>query len=380
MAGLRAILLLVAFSAVSQARFLNSAENSGCDVTAPINELLTVKTKTHCESSLKKTMPFLPPLPLNCNCTQAAVADEYTLKVQLTLPAEDCDALERRGHKRHHKKPHHKRERKERTPVIVFFHGFGGNVLLDSEAYHEYATTAASAGYAFVQYDVVGGITEGLGLVYDRVEAEFLEPLVDWLAEQDRQANSPAFNRLDTKTLYLAGHSRGGKLAALHLAAESVPGIEGAFLIDPVDDTCFAPAGECYPSAIEALNDTRADTSNVGIIGASKKGCCNPDHADPPACNLKGKPCLGNDYEDFANVTQSVNVTVLPVGHMQFAHLGFIQEKIFDGVCKADWGTTHAAVIRQAADKMVQFFDGDAEEDPLDVLAREMGVLEAELW
>jgi hypothetical protein len=47
------------------------------------------------------------------------------------------------------------------------------------------------------------------------------------------------FRRADLDRLVVAGHSRGGKLAALHYSSGSVAGlpIRSAFLIDPVDNT-----------------------------------------------------------------------------------------------------------------------------------------------
>jgi hypothetical protein len=44
---------------------------------------------------------------------------------------------------------------------------------------------------------------------------------------------------------------RGGKLAALHMAANS--SILTGYLIDPVDNTIFSPESAAYPSAVKAL-------------------------------------------------------------------------------------------------------------------------------
>ena len=53
--------------------------------------------------------------------------------------------------------------------------------------------------------------------------------------------------------VYLVGHSRGGKLSVL--AAARDPRVTAACLLDPVDNTKYAPLGPQYPSAIAALHN-----------------------------------------------------------------------------------------------------------------------------
>ena len=51
--------------------------------------------------------------------------------------------------------------------------------------------------------------------------------------------------------VYLVGHSRGAKLSVL--AAARDPRVAAACLLDPVDNTKYAPLGPEYPSATAAL-------------------------------------------------------------------------------------------------------------------------------
>ncbi len=52
--------------------------------------------------------------------------------------------------------------------------------------------------------------------------------------------------------MYLVGHSRGGKLSVL--AAARDPRITACCLLDPVDNTKYAPLGPEFPSAVAALH------------------------------------------------------------------------------------------------------------------------------
>ena len=54
------------------------------------------------------------------------------------------------------------------------------------------------------------------------VQLAYLAPLLRWLEAQNSTAGGFAEGRLDLALLGAAGHSRGGKLAALHLAGAAL--------------------------------------------------------------------------------------------------------------------------------------------------------------
>eukprot|EP00882_Tetradesmus_deserticola_P022757 GHRQ01024706.1.p1 GENE.GHRQ01024706.1~~GHRQ01024706.1.p1 ORF type:complete len:349 (+),score=82.36 GHRQ01024706.1:130-1176(+) len=104
-------------------------------------------------------------------------------------------------------------------PTVVFFSGF----QLRSAYYTPYARWLASWGYVCVQYDLAL-----FHIVPDEVELGYLPYLLDYLQHQ------PSIKgRLNLNRIGAAGHSRGGKLAALHLADDAR--VVAAFLVDPVD-------------------------------------------------------------------------------------------------------------------------------------------------
>lgn len=53
--------------------------------------------------------------------------------------------------------------------------------------------------------------------------------------------------------VYLVGHSRGAKLSVLAAAQDTR--VSAVCLLDPVDNTKYAPLGLEYPSAIAALRE-----------------------------------------------------------------------------------------------------------------------------
>jgi hypothetical protein len=162
-------------------------------------------------------------------------------------------------------------------PVVVLLGGFQSR----SSMYRPLARRLASHGYAVLQYT-----SPLLKIIPDSEELPFLSAACGWLkrrveagdAKEDAPYAAPVPpNALDWKNAAIAGHSRGGKLAALHYArgfgrgagegagggepssssspSSFLPRFKACFLIDPVDNTPYTPEGPLYPSAVRALRE-----------------------------------------------------------------------------------------------------------------------------
>jgi pimeloyl-ACP methyl ester carboxylesterase len=177
------------------------------------------------------------------------------------------------------------------APVVVLIGGFQSRASM----YRPLARRLASHGYAVLQYNA-----PLLKIVPDAEELPFLGAACGWLRRrvdggggggggpQEEGAPPsgaplvPPSTQLDWGRAAVAGHSRGGKLAALHYArgfegppadaadaaadgtssapsssssssSSFVPRFRACFLIDPVDNTPFTPESALYPSAARAL-------------------------------------------------------------------------------------------------------------------------------
>lgn len=192
-------------------------------------------------------------------------------------------------------------------PVVVFFGGF----QMRLSYYKDYADHMASWGFLVVQYD-----TPFMSIITDKVELQFLDPLLDWLKEENNKWGGFVHDIVDLSRLGLAGHSRGGKLSALHLSEN--PRVKAAYLIDPVDsDNKYAPEGPDYPSAAKAL---AGKNKIIGVVGSGKIGSCNPK---------------GSNYVQFWNVgAQGSWLTIVDqCTHSQFINAPPMAEALFDMLC-----------------------------------------------
>uniref|UniRef100_A0A383VFI1 Chlorophyllase n=1 Tax=Tetradesmus obliquus TaxID=3088 RepID=A0A383VFI1_TETOB len=114
-------------------------------------------------------------------------------------------------------------------------------------------------------------------IIVDIVELNFLQQVLNGLASQ-----AATSSRIDTAKLAVAGHSRGGKLAALQLAGSYVsPPPMAAYLVDPIDNTMFSPEGSTYPSVAKALA-AAVPLRKAGISGAGISSSCNPAGTNYP--------------------------------------------------------------------------------------------------
>lgn len=153
-------------------------------------------------------------------------------------------------------------------PVVWFFSGFASR----AGWYSYLADRVASYGYSVVQYDVQALITT------DAQDLGFLGPIRKLLEGGSKEPGGPLAGALDFSQQATAGHSRGGKLAALHLA-KSPAIIKTSVLIDPVDNTMFSPESDSYPSAAKALAALNP-RKTAAVIGVGVPSACNPTEAN----------------------------------------------------------------------------------------------------
>ena len=212
------------------------------------------------------------------------------------------------------------RKKKSQTPSFV---------------YRSYATHLASWGYAVLQYDLATGVN----LTPDAIEVGFLPSLVAWAVA----AAAGEGSSLDTADrLVVAGHSRGGKLAALQFCSPPAGlSIAAAGLIDPVDSTVFSPESPPYPSAIACFK--ARDPGPVSLMGAGIVGACNPP---------------GANYPDWAAVVEappSWTARILKAAHGTFVYSKPLDVAV-DAVC-VPGGVSHEVAATTAAAQLTAWFD-----------------------
>mmetsp|Transcript_9362 Transcript_9362/g.14781 ORF Transcript_9362/g.14781 Transcript_9362/m.14781 type:complete len:503 (-) Transcript_9362:80-1588(-) len=106
----------------------------------------------------------------------------------------------------------------------------------------------------------------------------------------------------DTSRVMLVGHSRGAKLAVL---SAQDPRVKSLFLIDPVDNTKYAPKGPRFPSALDYLRSSESRNLPMAIVGAGRGFDCAP---------------RGSNFEQFFGAAKGRRVEVVfpEAGHFQF--------------------------------------------------------------
>ena len=150
-------------------------------------------------------------------------------------------------------------------PVLFFYSGF----QLRAGYYAKITERAATHGYVVVQYDL-----PLLSIKPAILEVDLFPYFYTWVdAESKRPGSALNTAHADLGTAaFIAGHSRGGKLASL-IYASNLDSLQTAYLIDPIDASSMAPISRDNPSGVEALD---AVHKPIAVVGAGKLSYCNP--------------------------------------------------------------------------------------------------------
>ena len=237
-------------------------------------------------------------------------------------------------------------------PLAILTSGF----LVDAEQYASYARRLCSWGYVVLQYNKRESVgVAGGNALDDVVSAAMVKDLIGWAQSDvllgpqidrgDRRgfrgvggALSLAANDADeddddarTGGVYLIGHSRGGKISMLDAVEDSR--VRAACLLDPVDNTVYAPLGEGFPSAVAAMRDARGGPPVV-VVGGKYGGDCAPK---------------GSNYLEFLREASEDSWGVeVRAGHFQFLDsAGFVQR----AVCEE--GTAADAQVRELSQALM---------------------------
>jgi hypothetical protein len=216
-------------------------------------------------------------------------------------------------------------------PTLLFYNGFQASAAWYA-APGGVVDRAVSWGFMSVQYD-----TARLAMPSIAAEAELFPVITAWLAAQSADPASRIYGQFDPQRLVLGGHSRGGKLAAI-VFADAGDAAAAAWLVDPVDQTAYAPESANNPSAAKALAEAGRP---VGVVGAGVRGSCNPDEGDEKL------------YE--AAAPGSWRVVVPGAGHFTFASAGSVLDTAGDALCgRGKIGRPEAAQL--ASVPMLNYF------------------------
>ena len=217
-------------------------------------------------------------------------------------------------------------------PLAVFTAGF----LVDAEQYASYARRLCSWGYVVLQYNkrenVAGNALD------DVVSAAMIRDLIGWA-----QSDVLLGQLVDTAGedagagVYLVGHSRGGKISALEALED--PRVRAACLLDPVDNTVYAPLGVGFPSALAAMRARGEGAPPLVVVGGERGGDCAPG---------------GSNYLDFARAASgdSWGVEIAGAGHFQFLdNATFVQKAVCEEGLASDAevrGVSQALMVAHA--------------------------------
>ena len=128
----------------------------------------------------------------------------------------------------------------------------------------------------------------------DVVSAQMVDDLIGWARTDVLRAAGEGRGREDTADdadddivtapakggVYLLGHSRGGKISVLQACGDER--VRAACLLDPVDNTVYAPLGEGFPSAVAKMRNTKDGGPPLLVVGGKYGGDCAPQGEQLP--------------------------------------------------------------------------------------------------
>jgi len=225
-------------------------------------------------------------------------------------------------------------------PLAVFTPGF----LVDAESYDFLARRLCSFGYVVLRYDKSESLNETLD---DVVSASLLEDLITWAS----YGSGTLSNIVDPEEVLLIGHSRGGKISALESLFDER--VKCLALVDPVDNTQYAPLGPGFPSAVMGMeSDETAEKKKYGppatlVVGGLKGGECAP---------------LGSNYSNFFKAAQVARKKQQKKGGedpwgftLDCGHFDFLDEKSFIQSSVCDVGNLDDKVTKEITAAAIAF-------------------------
>jgi len=221
----------------------------------------------------------------------------------------------------------------EDRPVLLLMNGTAGCAAW----YHLIAEKAASWGYIVLQYDGRQPFPWEARL-WPQQEVEVVKALLAWIEKQKKESNPP-FRFMDLAKVVVAGHSRGGWLAALLVSDDILKSqIKACFLIDPVDRLAHFMGR----SAEEALCESKRQ---VGILGAG----VTQFFLNPKCANYEGI------YE--AAGEGSWKLVLEGVTHLDFLEGGKIFNPIFKTLSAIRWLSEDGAEAKHDGNEATSFWN-----------------------
>ena len=198
-------------------------------------------------------------------------------------------------------------------PVAIITPGF----LIDGDAYASLARRLCSWGFVAVTYTKTESVAGGT--LDDEVSTAILDDLISWVGSD--VLISPY---ADAQNVYLIGHSRGGKISMLQATRDDR--VKAVCLLDPVDNTVYAPIAPGYPSSLAAMMANPARVPPIAIVGGVNGGECAPSSsnyeqffaASPSGAVSSEHPpwgvSCGAGHFDFVDETTFVQKVICPDG------------------------------------------------------------------